>query len=48
MIRVQNPGNVEHGVQQLLLDGQQLNKNSIPLIDNGQEYEVVVIMGNKV
>jgi cyclic beta-1,2-glucan synthetase len=46
-IQVKNPDHVEHGVVQLLLDGKQLNKNSIPLIDNGQEHEVVVIMGNK-
>jgi cyclic beta-1,2-glucan synthetase len=47
-IQVQNPDHAEHGVNQILLDGQQLIDNSVSLVDDRKEHEVVVKMGSKV
>jgi cyclic beta-1,2-glucan synthetase len=46
LIQVRNPEHVAHHVQQVLLDGQSLNDKSITLIDDQQQHQVVVIMGN--
>ena len=43
-IEVQNPGGVNMGVREVLLDGRVLADGVIPLSDAG-EYEVVVVMG---
>ncbi|MDP2966598.1 MAG: glucoamylase family protein [Pelolinea sp.] len=47
LIQVHNPEHVARHVQQMLLDGQPLNDESIPLVDDKQEHRVVVTMGNK-
>ncbi len=44
-IAVENPDGVEHGVRSATLDGQPSDPTAIPLVDDGQEHEVVVLMG---
>ncbi len=44
-IRVDNPDRVNRGVRHITLDGQQLGGNEIPLVDDGKQHEVVVLMG---
>ncbi|MGD0708882.1 MAG: hypothetical protein ABSA51_10565, partial [Anaerolineaceae bacterium] len=45
-IQVHNPDHVACHVRQLLLDGQPLQDGSIPLVDNKQEHQVAVTMGD--
>ena len=45
LIQVHNPDHVARHVRQVLLDGQPLQDGSIPLVDNKQEHQVVVTMG---
>jgi cyclic beta-1,2-glucan synthetase len=45
-IQVHNPEHADHHVRQLVLDGQLLSDGSIPLVDDQQEHEVFVTMGN--
>jgi hypothetical protein len=42
---VENPKHVEHGIQQVFLDGKLLADASIPLHDDAQPHEVRVVMG---
>ena len=44
-ISVENPNGVNRGVGQVLLDGNSLPDNSIPLVDDDQRHEVHVLMG---
>jgi cyclic beta-1,2-glucan synthetase len=44
-ISVENPNNVNRGIQQVLLDGNPLPDNLIPLVEDGQLHEVQVVMG---
>ena len=44
-IAVENPDGVEHGVQGATLDGQMVDPSAIPLVDDGQEHDVIVKMG---
>ncbi len=45
-IKVYNPRHLAHNVQYVKLDGKILGLMSIPLIDDGQEHNVEVIMGD--
>jgi cyclic beta-1,2-glucan synthetase len=44
-IRVENPDSVNQGVKQVTLDGSTLPGEDIPLLDDGQQHEVCVLMG---
>jgi len=44
-ITVNNPKNVSKGVVSLTVDGKEMEDNLVPLFEDGQEHEVVVIMG---
>ncbi len=44
-ISVENPNNVNQGIRQVLLDGNLLPDNLIPLVEDGQLHEVKVVMG---
>jgi cellobiose phosphorylase len=44
-IIVENPNNVNRGIRQVLLDGNPLPDNLIPLVDDGRHHEVQVVMG---
>jgi cyclic beta-1,2-glucan synthetase len=44
-IRVENPGHVQHGVRQIVYDGQALPDQDIPLSDDGGTHQVRVVMG---
>jgi len=44
-INVENPHNVNRGIQQVLLDGNPLNGNLLPLVEDGQMHDVQVVMG---
>lgn len=46
-IKVQNPGRVNQGVQQVMLDGQAVSAGYVPLVDDGGEHTVEVLMGKK-
>jgi hypothetical protein len=42
---VENPHNLNRGVRQVLLDGDLLPGNQVPLVEDGQQHEVQVVMG---
>ncbi|HZY45107.1 MAG TPA: glycosyl transferase family 36, partial [Anaerolineae bacterium] len=44
-ISVENPMGVNRGVMQLKLDGNVLNRNTIPLLDDGSQHAVHVLLG---
>jgi cyclic beta-1,2-glucan synthetase len=44
-IKVANPDKVEHGVQQVTLDGQTLADGVVQLVDDGKEHVVEVALG---
>jgi cellobiose phosphorylase len=44
-ISVQNPDSVTLGVKQVTLDGKSIEDELIPLIDDGEEHEVLIVMG---
>ena len=45
LIRVENPRGVCRGVERITLDGQELGGEGVPLVDDGREHEVVVVLG---
>jgi cyclic beta-1,2-glucan synthetase len=45
LIRVENPEGANRGVRQVMLDGVSLTDNLIPLVDDGSQHEVGVLMG---
>jgi cyclic beta-1,2-glucan synthetase len=45
-INVTNPQHLAHNVQYVELDGKKLEQTAIPLVDDGQEHRVEVIMGD--
>ncbi len=47
LIKVDNPEHVAHHVRQMLLDGQPLIEDFIPLVNDKQEHQIIVTMGNK-
>ncbi|OGC75959.1 MAG: hypothetical protein A2Z27_05165 [candidate division Zixibacteria bacterium RBG_16_50_21] len=46
-IKVSNPAHIAHNVQLVKLDGKILDNTAIPLVDDGQEHIIEVIMGDK-
>ena len=44
-IHVNNPGGVNRGVRQVMLDGEILPDGAIPLLDDGRKHEVEIQMG---
>ena len=44
-IRVDNASGVNRGVRQVTLDGKVLPGNEIPLLDDGRQHQVQVLMG---
>jgi cellobiose phosphorylase len=44
-ISVENPHNINRGVRQVLLDGNLLPGNQVPLVEDGKPHEVQVVMG---
>jgi len=45
-IKVSNPRHLTRNVQYVILDGKILEDTAIPLVDDGQEHSVEVIMGD--
>jgi cyclic beta-1,2-glucan synthetase len=45
-IKVYNPSHLAHKVKVVKLDGKILDDTGIPLVDDGQEYSIEVIMGD--
>jgi cyclic beta-1,2-glucan synthetase len=45
LINVENPDQLNQGVEQVLVDGKLLTDNVIPLVDDGRWHEVNVLMG---
>ena len=46
-IKVNNPTHIAHNVRLMRLDGKMLDDHTIPLVDDGQEHNVEVIMGDQ-
>jgi len=46
-IHVENPYGASQGVTQIALDGKVLSAEEIPLLDDGQQHEVHVLMGGR-
>lgn len=44
-IRVENPDGINRGVKRVTLDGEELVDGEIPLVDDGQQHEVHVVIG---
>jgi cellobiose phosphorylase len=44
-IRVDNPSGVNRGVKQVTLDAKVLSGNEIPLLDDGGQHQVIVLLG---
>ena len=44
-IRVENPAGVHRGVMQIQLDGDDLDGNEIPLLNDGGQHHVYVALG---
>jgi len=44
-IDVQNPNGVSKGVKEVIVDGHSQTSNVIPLFEDGEDHEVIVIMG---
>ncbi len=47
LIKVSNPMHIAHNVQHVKLDGKTLEPKTIPLVNDGQEHTVEVIMGDQ-
>jgi cellobiose phosphorylase len=45
LISVQNPDGVNQGIQQVWLDGKTLTDNNIPLLNDGKQHNVWVLLG---
>jgi cyclic beta-1,2-glucan synthetase len=45
LVNVENPDGVYRGIHQVLLDGNLLPEKLIPLVDDGQQHTVYVVMG---
>jgi cyclic beta-1,2-glucan synthetase len=43
-IQIESPDQVNHGVKMIVLDGEVLTGEEIPLVDDGQQHEVRVLM----
>jgi cellobiose phosphorylase len=46
LVRVENPEGVNRGVRQIMLNGISLKGNRVPLIDDGGQHEIRVLMGS--
>jgi cellobiose phosphorylase len=44
-IRVDNASGVNRGVRRVTLDGKVLTGNEIPLLDDGRQHQLQVLMG---
>ena len=44
-IRVANPTHISHGISQVLLDGVSLADPLVPLVDDGKQHRIEVVMG---
>jgi cyclic beta-1,2-glucan synthetase len=43
-IRVDNPSGINRGVKEIMLDGKVLSGKEIPLLDDGGQHQVIVLM----
>jgi cellobiose phosphorylase len=46
-IEVKNPNHVQHGVANIEMDGKRIEGNILPLLPEGANAKVVVVMGSK-
>jgi cyclic beta-1,2-glucan synthetase len=44
-IKIENPQHVSRGIARAELDGKRLNSANIPLVDDGYEHHVLIILG---
>jgi cellobiose phosphorylase len=44
-IEVKNPGHVNKGIREIIVDGERIGENKIPILRAGKEYHVEVILG---
>ncbi len=46
-IKVENPSSVCHGIAEVRLDGELLPSNEIPLVQDKQSHQVLVVLGER-
>ncbi len=44
-IKVKNPEHISKGIKQILVNGQPINSNIVPILEKGKEHTVEVLMG---
>jgi cellobiose phosphorylase len=44
-IHVENPNSASHGVKQMVMDGEDLPEKEIPLLQDGEEHEIRILLG---
>src|SRR5699024_6699071 len=44
-IKVENPNHVSTGVAKLVVDGKEIQGNTIPFVGDGKSHEVLVVLG---
>ena len=44
-INVKNPEHISKGIKQILVNGQPINSNIVPILEKGKEHSVEVLMG---
>ena len=44
-ISVENPDGINRGIRQVMLDRNLLPGNLLPLVDDGQPHDVLIVMG---
>jgi cyclic beta-1,2-glucan synthetase len=44
-IHVENPNGASHGVKQMMIDGKDLPEKEIPLLQDGEEHKIRVLLG---
>ena len=46
-IEVENPDHIRKGVKRVQVNGEEIDSNTIPILDKGKEHFVKVIMGQE-
>ena len=44
-LEIKNPDHVSKGVKEIIVNGEKLSSNKIPLLEKGKNHKVEIIMG---
>jgi cellobiose phosphorylase len=44
-LEVKNPDHVSKGVKEVIVNGERIDSNTIPLLEKGKNHKAVIIMG---